>query len=48
MKQIKIFTSNEIDALEEDVNYFMKTVEVLDVKLSEDEGFWTAMVIYIA
>lgn len=48
MKQIKIFTGNERDALEEDVNEFMKKVEVLDVKLSDSEGFWTVMVIYIA
>lgn len=48
MKQIKIFTNNERDVLEKDVNSFMKTVEVLNVKLSESEGYWTVMVIYIA
>lgn len=48
MKQVKIFTNNDRDMLEEDVNEFMKTVEVLDVKLSDNEGFWTVMVIYIA
>lgn len=48
MKQIKIFTNNDRDALEEDVNEFMKKVEVLDIKLSESEGYWTVMVIYIA
>lgn len=47
MKQIKIFTGKETDALEEDVNEFMKTVEAQDVKLSESEGYWTVMVIYI-
>ena len=46
MKQIKMFTNSKKEELEKEVNEFMKTVEVQDIKVSESVGYWTVIVIY--
>ena len=52
MKQIKLFTSTTPENVEHDTNEFMKTVYVVDVKISEcifdgDDVSTTIMVVYV-
>lgn len=44
--KIKLFTSSSNEALEKDVNAFLATVTVIDIKFSSSDQYNDIMVIY--
>lgn len=46
ISKVWLFGSGSLMSLEENINLFISDKDVIDIKLSADDGYFTAMVIY--